>query len=244
MKGLYTVHYLPEEFLGKYCEIELYNDPLELAMLNFLKFVQGEDGCMPLSERGQQELTVLRAEFNVDEYSTGMYSAAFFFLQNASDRLLEEFASRLAKYREELGGRTLYSPADLDTLLEKYCYAIKHIRKPIKTMKRINSHCSTKVPLAFCFRTNTDCDGYAKHWCSDQMLYSMLKTLAKTSFINYSELESACYDVAIACGLSKYSTFIMLQALMLKQLVLFFSQTDRKYVAFEDATEFAIKRLL
>ena len=47
MKGLYSVDYFPEEWQGPDCEIELYEDEAELALMNFLKFIQEEDGYAP-----------------------------------------------------------------------------------------------------------------------------------------------------------------------------------------------------
>lgn len=248
MKGLYSVDYFPEEWQGPDCEIELYEDEAELALLNFLKFIQEEDGYVPLSEAGMHEFKMLKAEFNADEYSTGMYAAGIFFLQNVSASLLKEFQHFIVESHAGLGDRRSFSLGELDEVMDKYCYSIKSIRKPVESRKIINSYCSTKIPLAFCFRTDTDCDGYAKHWCSDSCLTAMLSYLSRNSFSNYDEFESACFKIAVACGQNKYSAFIMLQALMVKQLVAFFRNRNETGVGeatlFEDVTHFAIRALL
>lgn len=248
MKGLYSVDYFPEEWQGPDCEIELYEDEAELALMNFLKFIQEEDGYAPLSRAGMHEFKMLRATFNADEYSMGMYAAGIFFLQNASASLLKEFQHFIAEAHDGLGERRSFSPMEIDSVVAKYCYAIRSIRKPVESRKIINSYCSTKVPLAFCFRTDTDCDGYAKHWCSDSCLTAMLSHLSKNSYCSYDEFENACFKIAVACGQNKYNAFIMLQALMVNQLVAFFHTATKASIdeatLFEDITHFAIRALL
>lgn len=244
MEGFYTVRYVPALYLGCDCEIELFSNATELALLNFLKFVQEGDGCLDLSDESIEEMKLLKAEFSADVFSEGLYCEAFYFLQNASQRLMDEVKTKLKEVRAEVGGKTMFSIEEAEEAIKKYACYIKHVKKAIDTHQKINSHCTVKVPLAFLFRTGTDSDGYFKQWYKDQTLYSVLQMMSTKSYQSYKELETSCFRAAEVHGVDKYALFVMTQALMTKQLVDIVKGVNRKTMSFELVTDKAIAGLL